>query len=89
MAAFWLGSVPVLALLGISVQTFASTIGRQVPLIISLIIVLLGLYTLGGRLTIPATAFEPPASLDMSTDAQHQVETIGETTPPCCCEENE
>ncbi len=84
MAAFWAGTVPVLALLGVSVQTLAITLGRRIPLAISLVIVLLGLYTIGGRLTISAAAFEPPAEIDLQADTQQQVEAIGQSEPPCC-----
>lgn len=89
MIAFWLGSVPVLALLGISVQTFAATLGKRIPLAISAIIILLGLYTLGGRLTIDAAAFEPARQQAAPADTLHQVEEIGRTEPPCCCHQAE
>jgi sulfite exporter TauE/SafE len=86
MIAFWLGSVPVLAVLGISVQTLASTLGKRIPLAVSLVILLLGLYTIGGRLTIPAAAFETPAQIESQTSTLQQVESISESTPPCCSE---
>ncbi len=89
MAVFWLGSVPVLTLLGISVQTLAGTVGKRVPLLISLVIVLLGIYTIGGRLTIPATAFEPPMQIDAGASTLQQVEAIGQSAPPCCRHESE
>jgi sulfite exporter TauE/SafE len=84
MAAFWLGSVPLLSVVGISVQTLAGTVGRRVPLLTSLIVVLLGVFTIGGRLTIPATAFEPTLQHEAGSDTLLQVEAAGQTTPPCC-----
>ena len=89
MAAFWLGSVPVLTLLGISIQTFAVAVGRRIPLAISLVIVLFGLYTIGGRLTIPAAAFETPLQIDPASNTQQKVESIGQTEPPCCSQKAE
>jgi sulfite exporter TauE/SafE len=84
MASFWLGSVPVLALLGVSVQTLSGTLGKRVPLVTSLMVVLLGLYTIFGRLTIPASAFEPSAPSGIATTTAQQVEAAGQTEPPCC-----
>lgn len=88
MATFWAGTVPILALLGISLQTLSATLGRRIPLAISVIVVLLGLFTIGGRLTIPASAFEPPPGMDLQADTLQQVKAIGHTEPPCCqCDE--
>jgi sulfite exporter TauE/SafE len=84
MAAFWLGSVPLLSVVGVGVQTLVGTVGRRVPLITSLIVVLLGLLTIGGRLTVPATAFEPTLPETTGSDTLLQVEAAGQTTPPCC-----
>ena len=89
MAVFWLGSVPVLALLGISVQTLAATLGRRIPLAISIIIILFGVYTLTGRLTISATRFESSVTVDPHADMQRQVEAITHQEPPCCCQHKE
>jgi sulfite exporter TauE/SafE len=86
MAAFWLGSVPLLSVVGVSVQTLAGTVGRRVPLITSLIVVLLGLFTIGGRLTIPATAFEPHLQESSGRDTLQQIDAAGQSTPPCCRE---
>ncbi len=84
MAVFWVGTVPLLALFGISVQTLVATLGRRVPLAISAIVILLGMYTLTGRLTISAAAFEPSNAVDVQASIQQQVETIAEQEPPCC-----
>jgi sulfite exporter TauE/SafE len=84
MAAFWLGSVPLLSVVGVGVQTLAGTIGRRIPLITSVLVVFLGLLTIGGRLTIPATAFEPTLPGSAGSDTLQQVEAAGKTTPPCC-----
>ncbi len=84
MASFWLGSVPVLALLGISVQALSGTLGKRIPLATSMLIALLGLYTLFGRLAIPATAFDGATSPGIDSTTLQQVEAAGETVPPCC-----
>ena len=92
MAAFWLGTVPVLSLVGISVQTLTGVVGQRLPLVTSLVIIVLGLYTAYGRLTIPAEAFERRAmdsTLDnTSATAEQRIEAALQQEPPCCCHES-
>ncbi len=49
MVAFWMGTVPILASLGIGVQALMGTLGRRIPLATALVIVGLGLYTIAVR----------------------------------------
>ncbi|MHB8972247.1 MAG: sulfite exporter TauE/SafE family protein [Pirellulaceae bacterium] len=82
MASFWLGSVPILGLLGISVQAFAGTFGKRVPLATSLLVIFLGLYTIFGRLAIPAAAFEATVPSRIAPTTLEQVEAAGHLEPP-------
>ncbi len=84
MVAFWAGTVPVLASLGVGVQAFAGTLGRRMPLITSALIVLLGLYTISSRSIRPAQAYDSPITVQSGEDAVDQVKEIQQTTPPCC-----
>ena len=82
MAAFWLGSVPILVALGLSVQALAGTLGRRLPLVAAVVILLLGVSTLVLRMQTPAEAFTaPPAA---QGDLLKQVDALRDTTPPCC-----
>jgi sulfite exporter TauE/SafE len=90
MAAFWLGTVPVLASLGIGVQAFSGTLGRRIPLITAVAIVVLGLFTVAGRFAIPVAAFEQQqVEISTSGDALEQVEAVQHSVPPCCRDRNE
>jgi sulfite exporter TauE/SafE len=81
MAAFWLGSVPILVALGIGVQALAGTLGRRLPLVSAVVILLLGVSTLVLRMQTPAEAFiAPPPGGSLI----EQVEALHDTTPPCC-----
>lgn len=81
MAAFWLGSVPILVALGVSVQALAGTLGRRLPLVAAVVILLLGVSTLVLRMQTPVEAFSaPPAQGDLLK----QVDALRDTTPPCC-----
>jgi sulfite exporter TauE/SafE len=84
LVAFWLGTVPVLASLGITVQALAGTLGRRVPLATAVMVILLGIYMLAGQITIRASAFEKPLPGSESLDTEQKVERIGDTVPPCC-----
>jgi len=83
MIAFWLGSVPALVLVGAGVQTLARLLGRRLPLVTSLVILFLGVFTLAFWMHAPVLAFEPAKN---QTDAAsvNQVEELGKVVPPCC-----
>jgi hypothetical protein len=84
MVAFWAGTVPVLVSLGVGVQALTGVLGRRLPLATALILVVLGLYTVGGRLLLPAGAFERLAGSLQGRDAQQQLEAVERSKPPCC-----
>ena len=84
MVAFWAGTVPVLVSLGVGVQTLTGTLGRRIPLITAVFIVLLGLYTLAGRTTIDARTFQKRDPTASSTDTLEQIDEVGHSKPPCC-----
>jgi sulfite exporter TauE/SafE len=78
MAAFWAGTVPVLAVLGIGLQKLAGPLRRHVPAATALILVAVGIVTVFGRLTVPAYA---GGGADASVE---RVETLNDEPPPCC-----
>ncbi len=83
MVAFCLGGVPALVLAGFGMQTIARLLGRRLPLVTALAIVMLGVVTLVLRMQSPVQAFEPvPVRADST--AIGQVEALGKTVPPCC-----
>jgi sulfite exporter TauE/SafE len=84
MAAFWLGTVPVLASVGAGVQALTGTLGRRLPLVTAVAIVLLGLYTLAGRAVMPAGAFEHRIPWSSNADTQEKLDALGHSEPPCC-----
>ena len=83
MIAFWLGSVPALVLVGAGVQTLARLLGRRLPLVTAVVIVLLGVFTLAFWMHAPVLAFEPAKNPADSASVK-QVEDLGKTVPPCC-----
>jgi hypothetical protein len=83
MAAFWLGTLPILVSLGIGVQTLTGTLGRRIPLVTAVLIVLLGVFTLVRRTSATVEALRP-VDAARTADAIRQAQALGETTPSCC-----
>jgi len=68
MAAFWVGTLPVMVSLGVGVQTVLGRFGSRVPTLTCVLLIAVGVYTLAGRshlsslaLAKSATAGEEPA----------------------------
>jgi uncharacterized protein len=71
MATFWLGTVPALAFVGISVRRFAGPLGRKLPIVSAVALIVVGLGTvwmrashtdaIGGWLSPPAAESEKPS----------------------------
>jgi sulfite exporter TauE/SafE len=56
MAAFWLGTVPMMAGLGIAAQRLFGPLRRRLPVFTAAVLVVLGLLTVGGRFhAVPAS----------------------------------
>lgn len=83
MAAFWIGTVPVLASLGVGVQALTGTLGRRLPMATALVIVGLGLYTIAARPAISIEAVQPAVDANV-TQPQEMAETIQQSELPCC-----
>ena len=83
MAAFWLGTLPVMAALGAGVQAATGVLRRRIPLLTSLLLVGVGVWTLAGRLTVPS--FEAVGPQIHSVSDQPTVPVPGKA--PCCIDE--
>jgi sulfite exporter TauE/SafE len=62
MAAFWLGTLPMMATLGFGVQAISGPLRARLPLITSLVLVAAGVWTLLGRMAMPAIAARAPGT---------------------------
>lgn len=84
MAAFWLGTLPVLVGVGALVQQMAGPMRRRLPAVTALCVMGVGLFALTHRLNVPH--FRPmtaPQSLQGAAErAQHL--GAGQDKPPCC-----
>lgn len=92
MAVFWLGTLPVLVALGVGLAGVAGRLGglgRRVPVITALAVVVVGLFTVFSRGNPNA---DPPAALARAVPARHElvdrVHQIGEAPAPCCANDD-
>jgi sulfite exporter TauE/SafE len=77
MAAFWVGTLPVMIGLGVGLQALTGPLRRHLPLLTSLLLVGVGLWTVAGRLPI----------VGMSTDHLRggAVQRVNQLTPEAAC----
>jgi sulfite exporter TauE/SafE len=64
MTAFWLGTVPAMAALGLGAQRALGPLQRRMPAITAAAMVLIGILTVAGK-------FEPPRASDHAVHAMH------------------
>ena len=83
MAVFWLGTVPILASIGVGVQTLAGPLKRVIPTLSALAMVIVGVTSLFGRFNLPALAADGATPTTLA-EAQAAAEHVGEEPLPCC-----
>lgn len=80
MAAFWIGTLPMLVALGAGMRQFARRATPRLALLMSILIVLVGLYTIYTR---AGMSIEPVAAAATPTDAAQQVRML--SPDKTCC----
>lgn len=58
MGTFWVGTVPLMALLGAGIRLLTGPLHRRLPLVTGLLVTAVGVYTATGRLSAPAMTRE-------------------------------
>lgn len=58
MGTFWVGTVPLMALLGTGIQLLTGPLHRRLPVVTGLLVTAVGVYTATGRLSAPAMTRE-------------------------------
>ncbi len=83
MAVFWAGTLPILAGIGLGAQTLAGPLRSRLPVLTSILLVVVGTYTVFGRLTLPALA-KPEAAVRLVNDNGTTRAEVNTDLPPCC-----
>lgn len=86
MALFWAGTLPILTGIGLGAQALAGPLRAKLPVLTSVLLVVVGVYTVLGRLTLPAMAKPEPALRFVDRDGETRLE-ISRDLPPCCQQE--
>jgi sulfite exporter TauE/SafE len=82
MATFWLGTLPVMSLVGVGIRALSAPLAAKLPAVTASAIVIVGLYTIVARanVTLPALKKANPSTAALV----RQVESIDTDTLPCC-----
>jgi len=83
MAVFWAGTLPALVAVGAGVSRLAGALGRRIPVATTVLLIGVGLWTLFGRMTMPAMAEHGPEATRVA-DTAALVEQVEQATPLCC-----
>ena len=83
MGAFWLGTLPIMAALGLGVQALAGPLARHLPLATSVLLVVVGLGTLVGRVNLPAFSQASVHTPRSVSEAIASVDAADEACPLC------
>jgi len=87
MASFWMGTLPLMGLLGLGLNTLTGPLRQRLPAVTSIIVIALGLLTALGRVNIP-TVVAPEVGL-ASLDERLQNATTMTQGDMLCCTPNE
>lgn len=80
MAVFWIGTLPVLVTLGVGITRATGFLGRRAPLLTSIGLIGIGIFTVADRVSIGA--FERDGA--PAESSIERLSTLHEETPACC-----
>lgn len=90
MAAFWVGTVPVLVGLAVGIQALAGPLRRHLPAISAVVLMVVGLVSVGTRVTMRAVPRAGAAAATAPADAKGAVDRVKglkSGKAPCCNDE--
>lgn len=83
MATFFVGTVPILLVVGLSIQHFTQRFKGLAPTLLAMTIVLLGFYMIVGRMLIDPASLQAKVANHNHTNTEY-IESINKDTPACC-----
>ncbi|MEQ8850189.1 MAG: sulfite exporter TauE/SafE family protein [Phycisphaerales bacterium] len=84
MAVFWLGTLPVLASVGLAAQSLAGPLRRHLPVVTSLLLVVVGVFMVAQRVGAPIMDRESLGLTPTAASGAGSVPTPGEVDCPLC-----
>jgi sulfite exporter TauE/SafE len=93
MAVFWLGTVPILAALGVGMQTLFGPLRKHLPAAMACLLVIVGVIVIVRGVEVKATAAFDAASSERTTDGsvQQALDRVrgAESAPLPCCQHDD
>jgi sulfite exporter TauE/SafE len=83
MLVFWAGTLPALVAVGAGASRVAGALGKRLPLATTVLLIGVGMWTLFGRLAMPAMAEHAPEATAVA-DTAALIEQVEQATPLCC-----
>jgi sulfite exporter TauE/SafE len=87
MMAFWLGTLPMMIAVGVGVQSLTGALRPHLPLATSVLIVMVGVWTVVGRVKMPALDLRADGSIASVESAAVHAASLDSEEMPCCHEE--
>ncbi len=86
MSAFWAGTVPAMAGLGVGLRALFGTAGKRLPLVTATLLILVGAWTLWSRAGLDASALAARAAAGQMMDHDDPAPAVpsSDELPPCC-----
>lgn len=83
MASFWMGTLPLMGLLGLGLNTLTGPLRQRLPAVTSVIVIALGVLTALGRVNIP-TVVAPEVGLASLDERLQNATTMTHADMTCC-----
>ncbi len=83
MASFWMGTLPLMGLLGLGLQKLTGPLRDRLPALTSVIVITLGVMTALGRVNIPTVVAPEVGNASLDERLQAAIET-DHSDMPCC-----
>jgi sulfite exporter TauE/SafE len=86
LASFWLGTLPVMVSVGAGLQALTGPLRSRLPFLTALVVVVVGLFTVAGRISLPSFVPERVASVQPASvrEAIERVRALDAHELPCC-----
>ena len=87
MAVFWLGTLPVLVAVGTGIRALSGPLASRLPVVLPLLVICAGLFTISSRLGVSPEALEQVAGRVRAASLSELADHVGDLDSgamPCC-----
>ncbi len=87
MAVFWLGTLPILVGVGVGIRAISGPLAARLPVVLPMLVIIAGLFTIFSRLGVPPAALAAAASRVETASLEDIGQSLDQLEPeamPCC-----